>query len=87
MPDNPAPLPTAPLAYENSDFLDSPDGRSLRILAEYNEPITPTGPDGLPIDPAALIQSMTGTQPKGKGTPPKNQQGSQGSPGGQGNAS
>ena len=39
MPDNPAPLPTAPLAYENSDFLDSPDGRSLRILAEYNEPM------------------------------------------------
>jgi len=35
----PAPLPTAPLAYENSDFLDSPDGRSLRILAEYNEPM------------------------------------------------
>jgi len=35
----PAPLPTAPLAYENSDFLNSPDGRSLRILAEYNEPM------------------------------------------------
>ncbi len=35
----PAPLPTAPLAYENSSFLDSPDGRSLRILAEYNEPM------------------------------------------------
>ncbi|WP_158785530.1 TIGR00730 family Rossman fold protein [Granulicella sp. L46] len=35
----PAPLPTAPLAYENSNFLDSPDGRSLRILAEYNEPM------------------------------------------------
>jgi len=41
MPDNqtPPPLPTAPLAYENSDFLNSPDGRSLRILAEYNEPM------------------------------------------------
>ncbi len=39
MPDNPAPLPTAPLANENSDFLDSPDGRSLRILSEYNEPM------------------------------------------------
>jgi uncharacterized protein (TIGR00730 family) len=36
---NPAPLPQAPLAYENSDFLDSPDGRTLRILAEYNEPM------------------------------------------------
>jgi hypothetical protein len=45
MPDNnplkpaPAPLPSAPLAYENPDFLDSPDGRTLRILAEYNEPM------------------------------------------------
>ena len=35
----PAPLPTAPLAYENPDFLNSPDGRMLRILAEYNEPM------------------------------------------------
>ncbi len=35
----PAPLPTAPLAYENPNFLDSPDGRILRILAEYNEPM------------------------------------------------
>jgi len=39
MPDNPAPLPQAPLAYENSEFLDSPDARTLRILAEYNEPM------------------------------------------------
>jgi uncharacterized protein (TIGR00730 family) len=39
MPDTPTPLPQAPLAYENSDFLDSPDGRTLRILAEYNEPM------------------------------------------------
>ena len=40
MPDQlPPPLPQAPLAYENSSFLDSPDGRSLRILAEYNEPM------------------------------------------------
>ena len=36
---NPTPLPSAPLAYENPDFLDSPDGRTLRILAEYNEPM------------------------------------------------
>ena len=35
----PEPLANAPLAYENADFLDSPDGRSLRILAEYNEPM------------------------------------------------
>jgi len=35
----PEPLPNAPLAYENPDFLDSPDGRILRILSEYNEPM------------------------------------------------
>ena len=29
----------SPLAYENADFLNSPDGRSLRILAEYQEPM------------------------------------------------
>jgi uncharacterized protein (TIGR00730 family) len=29
----------APLAYENKQFLDSPDGRILRILAEYLEPL------------------------------------------------
>jgi len=32
-------LPEAPLAYENSDFLNSPDGRMLRIIAEYQEPM------------------------------------------------
>src|SRR4051794_21649887 len=32
-------LPAAPLAYENSDFLNSPDGRVLRILSEYSEPL------------------------------------------------
>jgi uncharacterized protein (TIGR00730 family) len=30
----------APLAYENSDFLNSPDARMLRIMAEYYEPMT-----------------------------------------------
>lgn len=42
MPDTkptPTPLTSAPLAYENPDFLNSPDGRTLRILAEYNEPM------------------------------------------------
>ena len=39
MPDQPTPLERAPLAYENSDFLESPDGRILRILAEYQEPL------------------------------------------------
>jgi uncharacterized protein (TIGR00730 family) len=29
----------APLAYENEPFLNSPDGRVLRILSEYMEPI------------------------------------------------
>jgi uncharacterized protein (TIGR00730 family) len=38
-PPTPADLPQAPLAYENLDFLASPDGRMLRIMAEYNEPM------------------------------------------------
>ncbi|HEX7962171.1 MAG TPA: lysine decarboxylase, partial [Terriglobales bacterium] len=32
-------LEKAALAYENPDFLNSPDGRLLRILAEYAEPL------------------------------------------------
>ena len=32
-------LEKAALAYENPDFLNSPDGRVLRILAEYVEPL------------------------------------------------
>ena len=32
-------LKSAPLAYENEHFLNSPDGRFLRILAEYSEPL------------------------------------------------
>jgi uncharacterized protein (TIGR00730 family) len=32
-------LKSAPLAYENQAFLNSPDGRILRILAEYQEPL------------------------------------------------
>jgi uncharacterized protein (TIGR00730 family) len=35
----PAELPQAPLAYENADFLASPDGRLMRIMAEYSEPM------------------------------------------------
>jgi uncharacterized protein (TIGR00730 family) len=35
----PSPLDPAPLAYENTAFLNSPDGRIFRILAEYNEPM------------------------------------------------
>ena len=38
--DTPKPLDIAPLAYENPDFLNSPDGRMLRIMAEYTEPMT-----------------------------------------------
>ncbi len=33
-------LKPAPLAYENQAFLNSPDGRVLRILAEYQEPLS-----------------------------------------------
>jgi len=32
-------LKSAPVAYENPSFLNSPDGRILRILAEYQEPL------------------------------------------------
>ena len=35
----PEPLTAAPLAYENPEFLNSPDGRMLRIMAEYYEPM------------------------------------------------
>ncbi len=35
----PDPLDAAPLAYENLDFLNSPDGRGIRILSEYQEPM------------------------------------------------
>ena len=33
-------LAPAPMAYENPSFLNSPDGRGLRILAEYQEPLS-----------------------------------------------
>ena len=33
-------LKSAPLAYENPAFLNSPDGRVLRLLAEYTEPLS-----------------------------------------------
>ena len=33
-------LTSAPLAYENESFLNSPDGRVLRILSEYMEPLS-----------------------------------------------
>ena len=36
----PPPLASAPLAYENPDFLGSPDGRLFRVMAEYQEPMT-----------------------------------------------
>lgn len=35
----PEPLISAPLAYENPAFLNSPDGRIIRILSEYSEPL------------------------------------------------
>ncbi len=33
------PLKSAPVAYQNPAFLNSPDGRILRIMAEYQEPL------------------------------------------------
>jgi hypothetical protein len=39
-PTPPAALPNAPLAYENVDYLNSPDGRLLRIMSEYTEPMS-----------------------------------------------
>ena len=33
------PLESAPLAYENSEFLNSADGRLIRIVSEYMEPL------------------------------------------------
>lgn len=32
-------LERAPLAYENTEFLNSPEGRLLRIISEYQEPM------------------------------------------------
>ncbi|HVW77519.1 MAG TPA: TIGR00730 family Rossman fold protein [Alloacidobacterium sp.] len=41
MPENiPEELQSAPLAYENPDFLNSHDGRMVRILSEYAEPLS-----------------------------------------------
>jgi len=40
MTDKKEPQPNrSPLAYENKKFLNGPDGRTLRILAEYQEPL------------------------------------------------
>ena len=33
-------LRPAPLAYQNEPFLNSPDGRILRLLSEYSEPLS-----------------------------------------------
>ena len=33
-------LKSAPLAYQNEAFLNSPDGRILRLLSEYAEPLS-----------------------------------------------
>ena len=35
----PPPLASAPLAYENPNFLNGPEGRLIRIVAEYSEPL------------------------------------------------
>ncbi len=36
---DPAPLMSAPLAYQNKEFLESADGRVFRMMAEYQEPM------------------------------------------------
>ena len=33
-------LKPAPLAYQNKPFLNSPDGRILRLLSEYSKPLS-----------------------------------------------
>ena len=33
-------IKSAPLAYQNEPFLNSPDGRILRLLSEYSEPLS-----------------------------------------------
>jgi uncharacterized protein (TIGR00730 family) len=40
IPEPPERLESAPLAYENPAFLNSPDARILRIMAEYQEPLS-----------------------------------------------
>jgi uncharacterized protein (TIGR00730 family) len=35
-----SPIKRAPLAYENETFVNSPDGRGLRIMSEYVEPLS-----------------------------------------------
>jgi uncharacterized protein (TIGR00730 family) len=37
--ETPPPLTSAPLAYENPIFLNSPDGRLIRIVSEFVEPL------------------------------------------------
>lgn len=38
-PSTPPPLASAPLAYENPEFLNGPDGRLIRIVSEFMEPL------------------------------------------------
>jgi hypothetical protein len=40
MPDGPEFPEEPPLAYQNPEFLNSPEGRMLRIMAEYQEPMS-----------------------------------------------
>src|SRR2546426_12770830 len=37
---NESKISPAPLAYQNEPFLSSPDGRILRLLSEYSEPLS-----------------------------------------------
>src|ERR1700740_2191993 len=38
-------LKSAPVAYQNETFINSPDGRILRVLAEYQEPLARFRPE------------------------------------------
>ena len=38
-PNKPPHLDRAPLSYQNPAFVNSPDGRLVRILSEYSEPL------------------------------------------------
>lgn len=64
---NAHPNQRAPLAYENSKFINGPDGRSLRILAEYLEPLSKFRreriQDTIVFFGSARFQSLEITQP------------------------
>jgi uncharacterized protein (TIGR00730 family) len=77
-------LKPAPLAYENPAFLNSPDGRVLRLLSEYTEPLSRFRreqiQDTVVFFGSARFQSKAGANrnlaelKKGQGVPPGSEQ-------------